>query len=69
MKSRLIFIILIITLMSLVSGCNEKTPKHKDLTTVAALNNYWQYQADLNGSLDAREATGDAMVSKIQNLG
>jgi hypothetical protein len=69
MKTRLIFIILMITLMFLVGGCKEKTPKNKDLTTVAALNNYWQYQADLNGSLDAREATGDAMVSKIQNLG
>jgi hypothetical protein len=68
MKTKLILLVLTIALLFVFSACNKDKPDTQDMTTNAALNNYWQYQTELNGSLLERDNTMTAIATAISNL-
>jgi hypothetical protein len=48
------------------TACDEEKPPVMGIE--AALSNYWQYQTDLNGSLESRDGTMNAIMTQINGL-
>ena len=70
MKTTPIVLILTMILLLMLSACgkDKPDPQPQAMTTMAALNNYWQYQTELNGSLLERDNTMTAISTAIANL-
>ncbi|MEF3694500.1 MAG: hypothetical protein V3576_04040, partial [Candidatus Cloacimonadota bacterium] len=62
-----IAVIFVLTLFFL-SACDENDPP-QDLDTAAALNNYWEYQTELTGSLNDRDETMEEISAKMLAMG
>lgn len=62
-----IAVIFALTLFFL-SACDENDPP-QDLDTAAALNNYWEYQTELTGSLNDRDETMEEISAKMLAMG
>lgn len=65
MKLRFLFIITIVMLMLMFTACDDKDNDPNEAAIAAALNNYWQYQTDLAGTLASREASLDEIQAAI----
>jgi len=56
-------------LMMFVSACDKDETPVNDLDTAAAFSNYWQYQTDLNASMETRDGTMSQIKAKINAMG
>ena len=68
MKITLSIVVVLLLSLFAFSAC-DKDNKPDDLTVLEAFNNYWGYQDELNGILDDRETTMDAIVDAINGMG
>ena len=56
-------------LMMFVSACDKEETPVNDLDIAAAFSNYWQYQTDLNASMETRDGTMSQIKAKINSMG
>jgi len=55
--------------MMFVSACDKEETPVNDLDIAAAFSNYWQYQTDLNASMETRDGTMSQIKAKINSMG
>lgn len=70
MKTKLIILVLSLSLLFMISGCDKDKPNNpQSLSTAEALNNYWAYQTDLTAAMEQRDGTMAQITQKINSLG